>query len=98
VLGSDQEAYRKLLTVAMVAWNATLLSKEERQKMIDQVIGALPQDDPQLQEDTGAIMADLIERKERRFAQNRRTIVDFELVGRGKDFHVSVISTAEPLD
>lgn len=45
------------------------------------------------------ILAELIERKQRFFDGNKRQILDFELRGRGRSLHLSVVSTpAEQLE
>jgi len=49
---------------------------------------ALPEE---THEDFYAIVGEMIERKEKHFAQCDRTIVDYELVDHGHDYHLTVI-------
>jgi hypothetical protein len=85
----SEEAMRKLITTALVAWNAALLPEAERAENLQEIATALPEE---THEDFYAIVAEMIERKDKHFAQYDRTIVDYELVDRGDDYHVSVMS------
>ena len=85
----DEEATRKLLATALVAWNTALQPEAERADYLKVIAAALPED---THEDFYAIVAEMIERKEKYFAQYDRMIIDYELVDRGRDYHISVIS------
>jgi hypothetical protein len=85
----DEEAMRKLITTALVAWNAALLPEAERADHLAAMAKALPDE---THADFYAIVNEMIERKEKHFAQFDRTIVDYELVDRGDDYHISVMS------
>ena len=88
---SQQE---KLLTIAVVAWNMAIMPENKRQDMIDQLIKtALKGHGSLAQQDTREIIDELIARKQKFFAKNKRYIVDFQLQGRGKQFDLSVAST-----
>jgi hypothetical protein len=87
-----EEQFRKLILVAMIAWNATLMPDEEGKKLIEDALNGLP---PEAQEDFLIIMRDLIGRKLEFFADNKRMILDYELRwGDGEPF-LSVISTLD---
>lgn len=84
----------KLFSIAMVAWNLAIMPENERQPMIDQVLKAgLKGNDPLAQQDTREIIDELIARKQKFFAKNKRYIIDFQLQDAGKRFHLSVAST-----
>ncbi len=85
----DEEAMRKLLTTALVAWNTALLPETERADHLAKIAEALPEE---THEDFYAIVGEMIERKEKQFAQYDRPIIDYELVDRGDEYHISVIS------
>jgi hypothetical protein len=85
----DEEAIRKLLTTALVAWNTALLPEAERAENLQKFATALPEE---THEDFYVIVGEMIERKEKYFAQYDRMILDYELVDRGDDYHISVIS------
>jgi arylsulfatase A-like enzyme len=86
----NAEAMRRLITVALVAWNTALLPKAEQAESLKQVSEALPAD---VVDDFYAIVAEMIERKNTLFAEYTRTILDYELTDTGDSYRISVIST-----
>lgn len=89
----DEAAMRKLITTALVAWNTALLPESERAGDLAKITEALP---PEAHEDFYAIVGEMIERKENYFAQYNRTIIDYELVDHGHDYHLTVMSLTAP--
>ena len=85
----NQEAMRQLLTTALVAWNTALQPEAERADHLKEMAALLPE---HTHEDFYAVAAEMIERKEKYFAQYDRMIIDFELVDRGDDYHITVVS------
>jgi hypothetical protein len=85
-----QEAYRKLLTVALVAWNVMLFPEKDRLSRLDEVVVTLPE---YVREDGRQIIEELMVRKERFFSQHRRMIIDFDVADTGGQWHLSVMST-----
>ncbi|MBN1313472.1 MAG: hypothetical protein JXB30_18845 [Anaerolineae bacterium] len=92
---NTEEAYRKLLVTAIIAWNAALFSAEERKVHLEKILEILPEE---VQADGRAIISELIERKERYFSEYKRMIIDYEVTDTGKDYHLVVISTADELE
>jgi hypothetical protein len=91
-----EEAYRKLLTLAILAWNASFLPTEEQQAMIDNVIdGGLPAATEELKNGLKQIVHMLMARKRAYFSAYRRNIIDYELTDTGKGYRLSVASTLE---
>ena len=86
-----EEAYRKLLTAAVVAWNVMLFPVKDRSSRLDELVVTLP---CEVREDGRKIIKELMERKERFFARYKRMIIDFEVTDTGEDWHLSVMSTA----
>lgn len=86
-----KDAYRKLLMLAITAWNVTLFAEKDRPSRLDELLVALPED---VREDGRQIIEELMARKQRFFSQHRRMIIDFEVTGTGQDWHLSVMSTA----
>jgi len=76
-LAETEEAFRAVLTLGMLAWNATLLPEEERKDAVEEAVGKLPEG---FREDRAQIIGELMTRKERLFPENRRLIVHFEIV------------------
>lgn len=89
-----KEAYLKLLTVALVAWNVMLFPEKDRLSRLDEVVVTLPE---YVREDGRQIIEELMVRKERFFAQHRRMIIDFDVADTGEQWHLSVMSTPDPV-
>ena len=89
---NSEEDYRKIISTALVAWNAALLPEPERRAMVDQIIDeafSFAADDARL------IIDELIRRKERHFAEIKRGMLSYELTMTKDGPHVSVMSTLE---
>jgi hypothetical protein len=87
------DAMHKLIVTALVAWNAALLPKAEQEKSLRKFSKSLPAD---AREDFNAIVKEMIERKDKYFAQYTRHIIDYELTETKDGHHISVISTVDP--
>jgi hypothetical protein len=86
--------YRSLLELAVVAWNASLFPKAKQQEVIDQLFGEeVFKGDTEIQKEVKGIIAELIDRKNKYFANIKRFVVEFNLKDTGEDYHLSVAST-----
>ena len=90
--GTDA-AHRKLLTLAIAAWNTSLLPEEEQQDMVDKVLRTMPATSEELKTELRETLKVLIARKQARFSEYTRTILDFELIDMGEGYHLSIAST-----
>jgi len=91
-----EEAYRRLLTLALMAWNASFLPEEEQQDMIDRVLEAgIPVGNDELKAGLKGIVNMLLARKKAHFSQYTRNIIDFEVTDRGDSYQLAVVSTPE---
>jgi hypothetical protein len=93
-MADTDDAFRKLLNLAVLAWNAALLREDQRRAMIDETLevglpGASEADRALARE----FVEELVRRKEEHFAANRRAIYSFELTDTGDGYHLSVAST-----
>jgi len=87
------ESYRRLLSLAVLAWNAALAPDVQRQAMVDQVLREGLRDASEEWLATGREIVDqLIVRKQRFFAGYRRPILDFSLEDRGDHYYLAVAS------
>jgi hypothetical protein len=93
-LADTEDAYRKLLSLGVLAWNAALLPEDQRQAMIDKTLEA------GLTRASGANRAQarefiemLVRRKQEHFAGNQRAIISFTLSNTADGYHLSVAST-----
>jgi len=88
------QSYDKLIGTAIIAWNAALLPKDQRQKMLDDMARTIAATaDKQTLKDFQVIMADFIRRKERHFADHKRFIFSYEVKETKNGFHLAVAST-----
>jgi len=91
---ATEEAYRKLLTLAVIAWNASFLSEEEQRDMLDRVLDeGIPAGSGELKAGLKGIVNELIIRKKTYFSEYTRNIIDFELTDTGTGYHLTVAST-----
>jgi hypothetical protein len=90
-MATDEQGYRTVLTLGMVAWNAALLPEDLRISGLDdsfrkhRVRGAR-------QELLRGILQELINRKQAFFSTSRRSIVDFVLTNTGDGYYLNVVS------
>jgi hypothetical protein len=87
-----EESFKKLVTIAVVAWNISLLPRSEQVKSVNDLLKSLP---PDVRADTKSILRELMRRKKKYFAEFRRMIIEFEVVDTKNGFHLTVISTPE---
>jgi hypothetical protein len=90
-----EEAYRKLLTLAIVAWNTCLLPEEKHQDMIDGTLEAMPETAEEVKTGLREIVNMLMARKKAYFSEYRRMILGYELTDTGRGYHLTVASTVE---
>jgi hypothetical protein len=88
-IATTTEVMHKLITTALVAWNTALLPEEEQAARLQEVAKIFPDE---AVEDFYASVREMMARKRKYFAEYDRTILDYELVDRGDDYHISVVS------
>ncbi|RQW02016.1 hypothetical protein EH222_14145 [candidate division KSB1 bacterium] len=87
-----EESFEKLVTIAVIAWNTSLLPRLAQTKSINDLLTSLP---PETRTDAKSIVRDLIRRKRKHFGKIRRAIIDFEIADTRDGFHLMVASTPE---
>ncbi len=87
---SSTDEMHKLLTIAVGAWNTALLPPAEQEKRLDELQEGLS---PDMAGGIEEFMKELIERKNRDFAQHTRSILSFDLTETGQGYRLNVIST-----
>ena len=88
------EAYQKLVMIAIIAWNTTLLPEKEQKPMVKKMIKGLPLSRSDAR-DTKGVMKELMERKKKHFAEHTRTILDYQVTETRHGYHLSVASTLD---
>ncbi|CEF48412.1 unnamed protein product [uncultured bacterium] len=93
-LADTDDAYERLLTLGMLAWNAALLPVDRRRTLIAETLEAnfamASRSDQALARET---IETLIRRKLEHFAENQRAILSFKLSHTRDGLHLSVAST-----
>jgi hypothetical protein len=93
---NSEESYRKLITLAVLAWNASLLPEKDAQVMIDDVFKkGLPKSETELIAGLREIVDSLVARKKAYFSKYRRQIIDFDVEDLGNQYYISVASIVE---
>ncbi len=90
----SDKTYRTLMTLAVGAWNVSLLEPEKQADFLASLTGILPL--PTRQKDLHDILLEMIERRKRFFADNHRFILEHQLTLVDGEFHLAVISTPPP--
>jgi len=89
-----EDAYRKLLSIAVAVWNVALLPSEKRLAYLNGLQAMLPDE---VRDEGKKTVVELLERKEKHFSHYRRMIIDFDVADTGSGWYISVISTPEPV-
>ena len=89
-MADTDEKLRMLLNIAIVAWNCAIAPPDQGKKLIEETLQAVS---PDGRADYFDMLADLMERKARYFADNTRLILGFELTMKRTGPHLNVIST-----
>ena len=88
----SHEEFRKVVLVGLIAWNVALLPADLRQESLD---GLLATAAPDTAADFQKIIDQMVERKEKYFAENRRFILAHHWTMTGSVPHLSVVSTTD---
>ena len=91
----NKHGLQMLISMGILAWNIALMPKEKRTEMLNESFAAtMPDADPDDIAFGKNMVEEMIDRKNKFFADNQRMIMNFELqyVSRGQ-YHISVAST-----
>jgi len=85
------EALGKLIVLALLAWNASILPDDEAKAAVERVVDSQPlsKSDHEMMID---VVEDMMERKKKHFAHYTTAILDYELTETEDEFHLSVVS------
>ena len=88
------QAFEKLIVLAMTAWNAALLEGAARQQMIEGVKETiLSSSGQEWNQALDQVLTQLIQRKERDFADNKRFIIDYRVSESEDEYNLAIAST-----
>ena len=85
----DVASMQKLTALATVAWNAAILADDRRESFLDSIMDTFPK---KARADAAQMIEEMIQRKNRYFADNRRQIVNVQVTDTGDGFHLTVAS------
>ena len=86
----SEDEFRNAIRLGLVAWNTALLPKERQVETIERFIDEVVHDGA---DDFRQVVYEMIERKQRWFAQIKRLILKYHLTVTENGPHLSVIST-----
>jgi hypothetical protein len=88
---TTNEALRKIITLAILAWNASMLPDDKAKDMVEKIVDNQPlsKSDHDMMI---SVVKNLIERKKKYFAQYTRDILDYELIETEDEFRLSIVS------
>jgi hypothetical protein len=89
-----KEKYQTLLRLGVIAWNTSFFPEKEQQGTIQRVIDKeMPTGTEEMKNELKEILHTLIVRKKAHFSEYKRKIIDFDLIDRGKKYHLTVTSS-----
>ncbi len=88
----DDKAFYKALQISAIAWNSSFLPPRERNKLIDESINKYINDNSD-RVIAKKILSKMLERKEKKFLNINRMIIDFQISYKDGQQHLNVIST-----
>lgn len=91
----NDETYRKLISLGVIAWNTALMDEETQAEAIAHLEEVVPVKE---RGDFRHALAELMARKQQIFPHNQRRILDYQLTDLGSQWHLSVVSTPAPED
>lgn len=88
------EAYKKVILVAMLAWNLSLTDESEANAKLETLCNDLVRSmDDDMVVEFRHKLTKLIQRKREHFPQVKRMVMDWDLVKMNNSFHLNVVST-----
>ncbi|MFH1673183.1 MAG: hypothetical protein ABIF87_07140 [Pseudomonadota bacterium] len=90
----DDESVKKALAVAIIVWNLSLLPEKDRAEAIENLSSELaPSDNAADTALTTHYIEMMMERRQKLFPDNKRTIMNYQFSGSGKNLRLDVAST-----
>jgi hypothetical protein len=93
----DYSGFSKLVSLACIAWNTSILPQEKQGEALDKMVAILPGTHETRLEMLG-LMMELVNRKKKLFPDVFRMIVEFKVTDQGGNFHIAVASTLKKKD
>jgi hypothetical protein len=94
----DYDSFSKLITLACIAWNTSVLPKEEQDDAINKAMEIFRENlglDAGLGFEALGLLLELMDRKKRLFPNISRMIIEYKVIDQGNNFQIAVASTME---
>jgi hypothetical protein len=91
----DDNAFHNIIAVAVLCWNASMVSKHEREEMLSRFIAETATEGVLPAKEFREILDFMVQRKQRLFKNNKRWITNYEIKQTKKDREVYIVSTLE---
>lgn len=86
--------YKSLITLGIIAWNASLLPPEKQEEAVSiqlpKIVSKMPKN---IKSDMMDIINELMERKQKYFKEIKRLILEYTVEEKGENFDLSVVSS-----
>ena len=89
----DDEDFESVIAFATICWNLSFLPEQQRQAQLNAMVDKLSKSDALLRIEMEDCAKMLLERKRAFFANNRRMVVDYEVVEEKDEHRLLVMST-----
>ncbi|HDP34370.1 MAG TPA: hypothetical protein ENN29_04580 [Candidatus Hydrogenedentes bacterium] len=86
----DIEICRNIIRLAVMVWNTSLLPQEKGKEALEKMVASF---DKEAQVEGCMIIYQMLNRKMRFFSHCNRCIFDFDLIDKGSDWHLNVVSS-----
>lgn len=90
------ENVESVLSLAIIAWNLSLIPEDERGPMMEKLLQQAAEKDPELERGMRVLLKDLVQRKIELYPDDLRMILDHELTQTGENSMFNVVSTLLP--
>ncbi|MBA4379174.1 MAG: hypothetical protein C0393_00525 [Anaerolinea sp.] len=95
----NKQAYDKLITMAVIAWNAAILEGKERKQFVNKAIASILEiTGEEWRKDAENILAMMIKRKEQFFADDKRFVVEYSWSETKSHRHLAVSTSLKSAD
>ncbi len=91
ILDAFPDRYKELIPLAIMAWNATLVTPVEKDEMVHDILTDLKVTESDVPSITD-LFDKLMRRKKQRFPDDRRMIIDCQITPIGSTFNLRVVS------
>ena len=90
----DYNSFSKLVSLACVAWNTSILPQEKQDEAINKIMTVF-QGKIDLGHEVLGLLTELMDGKRKLFPNVSRMIIEYKVTDQGNNFHIAVASTMD---